>query len=659
MKKLLVFFLMVTGLLQQVFGQNIGTAEQREALFDTLVNRTSRWEAWSPFKERKNAIDYAEDAEELRDDFVNATSELDIVIALQRLSNLRQDRHLRVDEDFPRVTSSTTDVPIKFWPDFSSEDAAVFVVDTATNFGSYSNQPLNVGDQLIMINGVDVKEYYEMLVPFLRFSTYNGSLWEFAEALSVKSTIFDPALYRSDNTVQYTLQRSNGSNYIISLPYNNENHVFTGVGERSLTGYKLLLQTIDVDMYVRYFEENIIVLLRWKDFEDVLNTVSDVISTAKNHNILNANVIFDISESSGGSGAPNLVRILAQEPFQTTWGNVRIGDYLDDFKLGFSGATREWLDSDVEQARANGKDYSENVPFKLQFFSKTDDGVMDPAEERFFGKIAMISGSNTGSQVDQCAAMMIDNEIPIASFGMPCGGYSNTWEYEPYLNFPEGSDNWFEYHWNIGHTIRPNGEVLEANPALPEYPYDLTSGNFSTYYNDLIKAAEDTLLAYDVSVECNLDAPIVSIEKGRLLTAFNSLYKYQWYKDGELLEGETNRILNQFPSNGSYSVEIVQGLCRVISEAFEWNLLSIVKESSFTIYPNPASGSAILKVPKLWEPSSLRLLDVSGRQIESYQLVEKIPNQFLLYFSPRSIGFYVLEVLLKDGSAYTARLILK
>jgi hypothetical protein len=40
--------------------------------------------------------------------------------------------------------------------------------------------------------------------------------------------------------------------------------------------------------------------------------------------------------------------------------------------------------------------------------------------------------------------------------------------------------------WNIGHTIRPNGQILEGNPALPKEPLPITRDNFRTYYDQLL-----------------------------------------------------------------------------------------------------------------------------------------------------------------------------
>ena len=641
---------------------SVGTPDERNALFDTLVNRTVRWEAWSPFKDRKNAIDYQADAEYLRASFVDAITELDLVIALQKLSNLRHDRHLFVRENFSSVSSQVNNAAIKFWPDFSKDVPSVFVMDTSLDFSSYTTDKLQFGDELVEVNGIALVDYYEMLSPFLRFSTPNQALWEFAETVSTKSQMFDQVLYRPDDTVRYTFQSTNGSRYDVLLPWLPKRYDFTESGERSLPGYEFLFGNIDVDMYVKHLPDNVIVLLLWRDFEDLTNTVERIVRVARDLNLLRANVILDISESSGGSGAPELIRILSQEPFQTTWGNVRIGDYLDDFKLRFSGNVREWLDTDVALARANGAEYSANVPFKLQYFQKYQDGIMQPSSERFTGKVVMISGSNTGSQVDQCAAMMIDNAIPIASLGMSCGGYSNTWEYEPTISFPKGSTSSFEYHWNIGHTIRPNGEVLEGNPAQPTNVHLLTAQNYATYYDDLIRAAEDSLSAFKVDCGEGIESKIAVQNDGSLaVTVINGVSNYQWYENDLLLDNESKRFLVRKPSNGStYRVAFLLGGCSISSELYTYeNVLKsqILETSHILLYPNPTKRFLYITDPGLFEHITLFQLD--GKRIELTELrVLNFSETKRIDLRGIDSGIYFLNLTYPNAQVVTKKIII-
>ena len=43
--------------------------------------------------------------------------------------------------------------------------------------------------------------------------------------------------------------------------------------------------------------------------------------------------------------------------------------------------------------------------------------------------------------------------------------------------------------WSIGHTIRPNGEILEGNPAQVDDYIPLTRDNYLSYYEILLTKA--------------------------------------------------------------------------------------------------------------------------------------------------------------------------
>ena len=101
----------------------------------------------------------------------------------------------------------------------------------------------------------------------------------------------------------------------------------------------------------------------------------------------------------------------------------------------------------------------------------------------------VISGPHGGSHLDQFNSIVVDNDLgPI--IGMPAGGYSNTWEWQEELVFPGTDQPVIGFMWSIGHTIRPNGEILEGNPAVPDVWEPLTAAGFADYYARLYGHAE-------------------------------------------------------------------------------------------------------------------------------------------------------------------------
>ena len=70
-----------------------------ETLFDDIVTKTEKREAFSEIKETNIGFSAIEDMKALRDEFLGAETELDLYFALVKLSGVRRDRHLPVHYD--------------------------------------------------------------------------------------------------------------------------------------------------------------------------------------------------------------------------------------------------------------------------------------------------------------------------------------------------------------------------------------------------------------------------------------------------------------------------------------------------------------------------------------------------------------------------------
>jgi hypothetical protein len=111
----------------------------------------------------------------------------------------------------------------------------------------------------------------------------------------------------------------------------------------------------------------------------------------------------------------------------------------------------------------------------------------------------VFSGPNGGSHLDQFMSIVVDNDLGYI-IGMPDGGYSNTWEWEENLHFPGTYEPVVGFMWSIGHTIRPNGEVLEGNPARIHEQIPLTAENADRYYEILLSRAWEHLAGIGFTV---------------------------------------------------------------------------------------------------------------------------------------------------------------
>jgi hypothetical protein len=219
--------------------------------------------------------------------------------------------------------------------------------------------------------------------------------------------------------------------------------------------------------------------------------------------VLDHDVIFDGTASSGGGRGVYAIQRLSPKPFKLTFGNLRISDITKEFAADriarierrqvSTGGTegewlKEWLSDDVMKGIEAGQAYTNNVPFKLAYLPKWSDGIVEPAPVHFKGRMVCLLGPYGGSHLDQFAATVVDNDL-CHTIGMPTGGYSNTWEWEEVLRFPTSGKPVVEYMWNIGDTIRAGGEILEGNPAQVKELVPLTAKNSKEYHELLLDRA--------------------------------------------------------------------------------------------------------------------------------------------------------------------------
>ena len=388
--------------------------------------------------------------------------------------------------------------------DFS--DLYFFVANYGTGV-----EGLERGDKLIAVNGVPAPEYVRWLDVSVQYSTrpqgyfnlYGGAGFN-PRVLSAKSPLYDPDLFTDDNRVTYTLENEAGEWREVTFEYSVPkgqaiswalDPIMGGSGADNRDFYEAFYKGMgftrissdfpdneDGALWVR--AEDRVAILEWFDFEDVQNSVADVVVAAEREGALDYDLIIDATHSSGGGGAPYLVQVLTDQPFRPTFGNVRVTDraFTESHMDDHGPEVAAW----IQRALDAGTDYTTDEPFKLQY-----PAVMGPAETRFTGSKVVLMFPWGGSQLDQFASIVVDNAETngIHTLGTTMGGYSNTWEWgEDGMHVP-GLDDGILVEWNIGHTIRPNGDVLEGNGARAAEWVPFTSENAGDYFSGLIERA--------------------------------------------------------------------------------------------------------------------------------------------------------------------------
>ncbi len=499
-----------------------GTEEDREALFEFLLESTMEWDAFASLpnhpahQSHPAGIDVAAEMEKYREELIAAETDKEFWFALWKISNVRLDRHLRVTEideglDLPEHLSRRVEAPIRFKVDYSDLDNRFFFIgDLGAEIDQLVDGPApELGDRLTAVNGRQVNEYVEAIRPYQRYSTENPFWWNLASEITRTRDYIPHSKFYDDELeiLNLELERPDGSRYEVNVPYMEPDEIeWQGHRERYYPGFVKIEEIEENNTFDLFLPEERgypVVLLQWHRFDrDLPEAMDALMEYAVEHDLLGHHVIVDATRSGGGSRGSYAVRRLQPEPHRGTFGNLKVSEAMERwveerierFRTGdVSPATeddgtwqREWLEEDVRDAIREGRYYTNDVPFKGAHAPKWSDGIIEPAETHFSGGMTVWLNPAGGSHLDQFAAQIVDNDLAHL-MGMPTGGFSNTWQTTEVLRFPTTGKPIVEYQWSLGHSIRPNKEILQYNPAQPHEYIPVTRENYFNYHEMMLE----------------------------------------------------------------------------------------------------------------------------------------------------------------------------
>ena len=521
-------------------------ATPQELLFRDLLDKTLRRSAFSPYKARAFGAGDQSTRDFIRAEltatlpaFQEARTDAELYEALLQFNNARHDQHLRLTPAEGGISNAASmrggDVavaPIKVRVDYSDpKQPFLFVsdLDARPRLWPESVVPA-VGDKLLTINGRTVRERLKQVERYIGASTPQALWWAFALGAMARIPLFRSEIYPDDGLLHLQLERVGGATYTVSLPYlsyssivwgETDSHDFWGTKEQQrarhhepYAGFGRAFSTNTFDLFAPRDERKVLIL-RWHRFSgSLIEDVLQLLEYARANNAFAYGLIWDATHSTGGSGGAWALQRLQSQRFRETFGNIRISDLTSGFLDALEDYVRQqmaesdkkprdpahgpypdpgaylldWIQTVARPALRRGDHWTPNVPFKSIMQPKDGDGWLEPAPEHFTGPLVLLLSPHGCSHVDQLAAMVIDNQLG-HSIGMPAGGCSNTWEWGEVVTMPGSGRPLVEMTWTIGQTVRPNGEVLEGNPALVVEHVPLTRGSYRAWERDLLRRA--------------------------------------------------------------------------------------------------------------------------------------------------------------------------
>ncbi|MEQ9009592.1 MAG: T9SS type A sorting domain-containing protein, partial [Ekhidna sp.] len=146
----------------------------------------------------------------------------------------------------------------------------------------------------------------------------------------------------------------------------------------------------------------------------------------------------------------------------------------------------------------------------------------------------------------------------------------------------------------------------------------------------------------EVTVSEGIDKVHSIIENKTSLASNLSADSYQWFKNNDLLAGETNRTFVHNSAPGVYRVVAFIDDCNIASEEYEKIVLGLDEQELF-VYPNPVKDFIEIRQIDILKQASIKFISVDGKQVFP-QLIESSNHKLIFNFTGISEGIYVLKI---------------
>jgi hypothetical protein len=188
--------------------------------------------------------------------------------------------------------------------------------------------------------------------------------------------------------------------------------------------------------------------------------------------------------------------------------------------------------------------------------------------------------------------------------------------------------------WNFGDA---GSSTNTSNDRNVNHQY-LTAG---TYEVTLTISSSVYSVSYTTEIEV-LPSGVANtiVQNGFVLASQQSADAYQWYRNGEIIAGKTNRTF-VFDEPASYQLLTTVDDCNYFTEPFIILGEQDQLQQTFAVYPNPAVDKVTIQFKDQQKIHRLSLMNSMGQGVMAIQTQEE---KVELDVAGLSVGIYIVEV---------------
>lgn len=265
------------------------------------------------------------------------------------------------------------------------------------------------------------------------------------------------------------------------------------------------------------------------------------------------------------------------------------------------------------------------------------------------GVNSSLAGNTNGWSAKECdQVVFVDYRVQYACFGSDA----------LFRNLSTGEFS--SVNWEIS-TIDGATSLIKSNQSDFSFAFP-SEGEFIVTITLTDSDGEEYVRSFKLNVPKSDLSDVFIFEDALGLVASVGGLSYQWYKNGILIEGATERFFEPI-NTGEYTVLVSNGTCSVSSSSFEFinQVVGLNQEklnAKLNVFPNPTENlTNVLITDAYLGLVQLSLLDLMGKELETKPLSkveQRLESALDISMLPK--GIYILELEM-NGRKYNKRLI--